>query len=84
LQGIGFKKFAGLGSSQAFRTNAEKIQLNVTLVPGLKESVAGQLKTRPGAFSTITVFGRWIVVYQSDVTDESETMMHFLNFRMDY
>lgn len=76
--------FVNPQGNRALVTRLDKIDRNIRLIPGLKDSVDGRKKNKTGAFSSMTVFGRWIVVYQGDVTDESETIMHFMDFRMDY
>lgn len=61
----------------------DKIQRNIELIPILKESINKQKQTSKKAFSSLTVSGRWLVVYQANVHDDDDTMMHFIDFRMD-
>jgi len=67
----------------AFASNPDKIIYNLNLIPPLKQNIAEQKKIRKDAFSAISVAGRWIVVYKANVEDNENTMMHFIDFRID-
>jgi hypothetical protein len=69
--------------TRAFTSKLDKIKNNVDLIEQLKVSVEQQKQTRKEAFSSITVFGRWLVVYQANVSDDEDTIMHFIDFRID-
>jgi hypothetical protein len=69
--------------ARAFTSRLDKIKSNVELIEPLKASIEQQKQTRKEAFSSITVFGRWLVVYQANVSDDENTIMHFIDFRVD-
>lgn len=69
--------------SRAFTTRLDKIKRNVDLIEPLKSSIEQQKQTRKEAFSSITVCGRWLVVYQANISNDKDTIMHFVDFRID-
>ena len=69
--------------SRAFTSNLDKIKRNLDLIKPLKSLLEQHKQTRKGAFSIVTVFGRWLVVYSADVTNDEEEIMHFIDFRVD-
>jgi hypothetical protein len=69
--------------SRAFTSRLDKINKNVELIQPLKSSIEQQKKSRKEAFSSITVYGRWLVIYQANVANDEDTIMHFIDFRVD-
>ena len=69
--------------SRAFTTRLDKIEKNIDLIEPLKLNIEQQKQTRKEAFSSITVFGRWLVVYQANLASDEDTIMHFIDFRID-
>ena len=67
----------------AFTDRIDKIQLNLKQVEPLKQNIQQQKLTNKNAVSCITVLGRWIVIYQSNLTNDNDTIMHFIDFRID-
>lgn len=61
----------------------DKIYHNLCLM-GVSEQYATELQKRKEAtFSCITLFGRWIIIYQGNVTNSDDTVMHIIDFRID-
>lgn len=69
--------------SIAFTTILDKIKNNLSLIESLKKSVDELKKTKTGPFTSITVYGRWLILYQAIPTSDDETMMYFVDFRID-
>lgn len=69
--------------SIAFTDRIDKIQLNLKQVEPLKRNIEQQRLTNKNAISCITVIGRWIVIYQSNLTNDDDTIMHFIDCRID-
>lgn len=67
----------------AFTSRLDKIKSNVDLIKPLKTNIEQGKQTIKEAFSSITVFGRWLVVYQANVSDDESTIMYFIDFRVD-
>ena len=70
--------------TRGLASDLKKINHNLALVPGLADNVTKQKEHREDAFSAMTVFGRWIVIYQANVRDDEDTLMHFIDFRVDF
>lgn len=60
-----------------------KIAANLDLMPHLAVNIRTQQKNGTGPFSSLTVWGRWLVLYQANRTDPFETRMYFIDFRVD-
>ena len=68
---------------RAVTNNPDKVTYNLDIIPELKENVAKQAKTNRDAFSVITVSGRWLIVYTANTQDDENTVMHFVDFRIE-
>ncbi len=68
---------------RAVTTNPEKIVYNLNYIPELKQSIDKQAKTKQDAFSIVTVVGRWLLVYTANTQDDDNTVMHFIDFRVE-
>lgn len=69
--------------SRGFTSRLDKIKKNLDLIEPLKSSIEQKKQSRKDAFSIMTVVGRWLVVYQANVANDNDTMMHFIDFRVD-
>ena len=69
--------------SRGFTTRLDKINFNIGLIQPLKDNISKQIKERKNAFSAITIIGRWIVIYQANIDNDDDTIMHFIDFRID-
>lgn len=69
--------------TRGLTTDLRKIDLNLKLLPAIEKSIAKLKESSKEAFTTLSVYGRWLVVYQANVSDEEDTMMHFIDFRIE-
>ena len=69
--------------SRSFTARLDKINYNVDLIEPFKQNIANKKKADKKPFSLISVFGRWIVVYSANGVDNDDTIMHFIDFRID-
>lgn len=67
----------------ASTTRLDKINHNIEQIEPLKKNINQQKLTNKNGVSIITVFGRWILIYQSNVTADKNTVMYFIDFRID-
>lgn len=67
----------------AFTNRIDKIQLNIKQVGHLIQNIDQQKSTNKNAVSCVTVLGRWIVIYQSNLINHDDTIMYFIDFRID-
>lgn len=65
----------------AITSNLEKIVYNIDNIPLLKESIVKQRKSNLNTGGAITILGRWIIVYTSNMQDDENTIMYFIDFR---
>lgn len=75
--------FINPGKTFSMTTDLEKIRFNVGQMPGVAENIENKKKSASEAISVITVFGRWIVVYQANVASEDDTILYFVDFRIE-
>lgn len=75
--------FINPGKTFGMTTDLEKIKFNVVQIPGVAESIENKMKSASEAISVITVCGRWIVVYQANVGSEEDTILYFVDFRIE-
>ena len=66
--------------SRGFTSRLDKIKKNLDLIEPLKSSVEQKKQSRKDAFSIMTVVGRWLVVYQANIANDEDTLMHFIEF----
>lgn len=69
--------------TRGLTTDLEKIKLNIEQISAIKGNIMKLKSTSREAFSTSTVFGRWLVVYQANVSNDDGTLMHFIDFRIE-
>lgn len=62
-------------------TNTEKISRNCSLMPEFERKI-NEHQERKSDFSMMTVFGRWIIIYQANGNNDSDTLMHVIDFRI--
>lgn len=67
----------------ALSERLDKIEHNLNQIEPLKQNIKQMKATNKNAISCMTVFGRWIIIYQSNLTNDEDTMMHFIDFRVD-
>lgn len=65
----------------AFANRLDKIKHNISLIDPMKNNIDEQKRLRKKAFTTMTVLGRWIVVYQANIINDDDTIMYFIDFR---
>lgn len=63
-------------------TSIDKVIYNISLIPEFERNIKERQKQKSD-FSMMTVFGRWLLVYQSNGIDDKDTMMHVIDFRID-
>jgi hypothetical protein len=63
-------------------TNVHKVAHNISQIPEFEKKIIERLQQKSD-FSMITVFGRWILVYQANSINDNDTMMHVIDFRID-
>lgn len=63
-------------------TSVDKVIYNISLIPEFEWNIKERQKQKSD-FSMMTVFGRWLLVYQSNGIDDKDTMMHIIDFRID-
>jgi len=61
----------------------DKIKHNINQVEVLKKNIAEQKKNNKNSVSFITVLGRWIIFFHSNLTDDKNTSMHFFEYSLD-
>ena len=61
----------------------DKINHNISQVEVLKQNIEQQKANNKNAVICMTVLGRWIVVYKSNLTNDDDTIMYFLDFRIE-
>lgn len=62
-------------------TNKDKIVSNYNQIPEFREKIE-QGNKKGSDFSIMTVFGRWIIIYQSNGRDDNDTIMQLIDFRI--
>lgn len=67
----------------SFVNRLDKIKHNLNIIKPLKENIEKQSANSKKAFTTLTVFGRWIIGYKSNGLNDNGTIMYFIDFRID-
>ncbi|MBK9638153.1 MAG: hypothetical protein IPO63_10180 [Bacteroidetes bacterium] len=60
----------------------DKIRFNIELIAPFKERIKDLKKTKESAFSCMTIVGRWIVIYKTNVLNDHNTTLKFIDFRI--
>jgi hypothetical protein len=67
----------------AITKRLDKINYNIGLLEPMKKYIDEQRKTVKEAFTSMTIFGRWIVLYKANITNDESAKMYFFDFRRD-
>jgi len=67
----------------AYTERPDKIKKNIELIEPIKRQIEQQKKANKDTMIIVTDLGRWILIFQSNIKDDENTMMQFLDFRTD-
>ena len=67
----------------ALTDKIDKINYNLSQVEPLKQNIELQKASNKNSVTCMTVLGRWIIVYKSNLLNDADTIMYFIDFRTD-